>query len=134
MASMEKPLVIGIVLVICCTAAESLFSPPGYSLEWSSRNCPGGDNALLSTGLWLRYNSTFINDSNTLNSESLRTETYSSQIWINYNSILGELKYYDGPGPVNLTSVKYSFIQREHGGGSCHCVNIFGDELFMRYK
>ncbi len=76
--------------------------PLTLSIQWYEFSCIGGDNALLSTGLWLSYTSIFTDETGT------GDQTYSCRVWVNYNSSLPELQYYEGAGPRNITSVSLS--------------------------
>ncbi len=96
----------------------SFNQPPTLSIQWYEFSCIGGDNALLSTGLWLSYTSNSTDETGT------DDQIYSCHVWVNYNSSLPELQYYERAGPRNITSVSFIFEQPEHGGGSCHCFNI----------
>ena len=100
------------------TETTSFNQPPTLSIQWYEFSCFGGDNALSSTGLWLSYTSNSTDETGT------DDQTYSCRVWVNYNSSLPELQYYEGAGPRNITSVSFIFEQPEHGGGSCHCFNI----------
>ncbi len=91
---------------------------PTLSIQWYEFSCIGGDNALLSTGLWLSYTSNSTDETGT------DDQTYSCRVWVNYNSPVPELQYYEGAGPRNITSLSFTFEQPEHGGGSCHCFNV----------
>ncbi len=105
-----------IIFALNETTADN--QPPRLSIQWFDFSCIGGDNALLSTGQWLSYTSNSTDETGTVD------QTYSCRIWVNYNSSLPELQYYEGAGPRNITSVSLIFVQPEHGGGSCHCFNI----------
>ena len=93
-------------------------APPNLCFQWNNQDCLGGDNALLSTGLWMNYTSNFSDETGG------RMLSYACQIWVYFNSTQPALDYCEGPGPRNITNVKYYLEQPEHGGGGCHCVNI----------
>ncbi len=114
-------------LVLCGTVGGES-NRPMLNIEWYEFSCIGGDRALLSTGLWLSYTS------NSTDSNGADDRTYSCRVWVNYNSSLPELQYYEGAGPRNITSVSFNFEQPEHGGGSCHCFNISGSSLIKRLR
>ncbi len=99
---------------------------PMLNIEWYQFSCIGGDRALLSTGLWLSYTS------NSTDETVTEDQTHSCRVWVNYNSPLPELQYYEGAASRNITSVSFNFEQPEHGGGSCHCFNISGSSLTKR--
>ena len=115
-------LAVGFSAVLYLTYFPRIFgsksTPPALCIQWYEFACIGGDLALLSTGLWLSYTS---------NSTALTgadEQTYSCSVWVDYNSPLPELQYYEGSDSRNVTSVSYKFEQPEHGGGSCHCFNV----------
>ncbi len=109
-------------LILCFILLKGSFGGdsrlPTLNIQWYEFSCIGGDNALLSTGLWLSYTSNSTDETGT------GDQTHSCRVWVNYNSSLPELQYYEGAGSRNITSVSFIFEQPEHGGGSCHCFNI----------
>ncbi len=110
-------------LFLCSALTKSLAIisvPPELDIRWYEFSCIGGDNALLSTGLWLSYTS------NSTDENGADEQTYSCRLWVNYNSTMPELQYYEGIGRRIITKVNLIFEQPEHGGGSCHCFNITG--------
>ena len=108
------------------TETKSFNQPPTLTIQWYEFSCIGGDNALLRTGLWLSYTSNSTDETGT------DDQTHSCHVWVNYNSSLPELQYYEGAGPRNITSVSFIFEQPEHGGGSCHCFNISAASAIKR--
>lgn len=92
-------------------------SPSNLTLEWYEGDCRGGDNALLSTGLRVIY------ESNSTAENGL-IERYFNDVWVDSNVPELELAYCEGTKPRNVTSVVYSIVQPEHGGFECHCVTI----------
>ncbi len=106
------------MLIVLTEISGDNKQPPKLCIQWYEFSCIGGDNALLSTGLWLNYTSNSTDETGTVD------QTYSCRVWVNYNSSLPELQYYEGADPRNITSVSFIFEQPEHGGGSCHCFNV----------
>ncbi len=104
----------------------SFNQPPTLSIQWYEFSCIGGDNALLSSGLWLSYTSNSTDETGT------DDQTYSCHVWVNYYSSLPELQYYEGNDSRNITSLSFIFEQPEHGGGSCHCFNVSTSFLTKR--
>ena len=92
--------------------------PPTLSIQWYQFSCIGEERALLTTGIWLKYTS------NSTDETATNEQSYSCSVWVDYNSPLPGLQYYEGNNARNVTSVSYMFEQPEHGGGSCHCFNI----------
>ena len=83
--------------------------PTQICVSWhSSGTCIGGVNALTSTEVTLSYNFT------------------DSQLTIEKNAtnVIYELDNCDS----NCTYSKYTFVQLEHGGGDCNCVDIYFDD------
>ena len=112
--------VINIVLLALSSSpwvAKSSNVFPDMCLEWYNIGCLGGDTALLTTGIWLRYTS----NSTDLGEDE---QSYSCRLWVNFNDSVPALEYYTGMNSRNITSVDYIIEQPEHGGGGCHCVNI----------
>ena len=83
--------------------------PTQICASWrSSGRCIGGDNALTSTEVTLSYNFT------------------DSQLTIEKNAtnVIYEIDNCDS----DCTYSKYTFVQLEHGGGNCNCVDIYFDD------
>jgi len=103
-------------MCVCILYGVSISSAtnPGLSLDWRNTNCIGGDNGLLSTGLWL-----------SLNASDGTGLCYSNRSWIEYDSFSSLSRLHESFLNCNRTSnVTFEFEQPEHGGGNCHCVQI----------
>jgi len=114
------------VLFLESTSATAVTTTgPKVCLNWINESCIGGERGLLSTGLWLSYraSSNLEHGSNLQNGGNSVAE-HSDSIWIEYNSSLPDLTYYDANATRNVINVTFEFKQPEHGGGTCHCVQI----------
>ncbi len=119
-------ILLAILFSSCWIETTADNQPPRLSIQWFEFSCIGGDRALSSTGLWLSYTS------NSTDETGADDQTYSCRVWVNYNSSLPKLQYYEGNVSRNITSVSFIFEQPEHGGGSCHCFNISESSLIKR--
>ncbi len=115
---MEKLTLFVFILYLGVFALASSDSLPNLCLDWYNQQCVGGHAALLTNGLWLNYSS------NSTDYEGEEEQSYSCLVWIDFNSSVPVLEYYEGNDPRNITGVKYVVEQPEHGGGGCLCVNI----------
>ena len=89
-------------------------SPPTVRFVWTNESCIGGERGLLSTGLWLTFNAS--------------DQIYcTSRTWIEYNSLqeFEEPCEHSNVTSVEISNVTLEFEQPEHGGGLCHCVEIY---------
>lgn len=113
-----------IISWLCLVESDSVIpDTPPLRLQWYDSDCFGEEYGLLSTGLWLFYTSNYTNP------EQGNLQSYSCRVWIDFNSSLPRLEYYEGKGPKNINFVDYELYQPEHGGGTCHCVNVsFADD------
>ena len=87
-------------------------------LSWHSSPCVGGDRGLTSTAVELNYVS--IENGNTVIFHSLqllKNTTYNVTRSLNYSVV--------DKRPPALMVVLLTFIQYEHGGGKCNCVDIY---------
>ena len=94
-------------------------SIPTVRFVWTNESCIGGERGLLSTGLWLTFNASYKTGDSRCN----------NRLWIEYNSSLPELLEMpceQSNGTSNeISNVTFELEQPEHGGGLCHCVEIY---------
>ncbi len=93
-----------------------------YELS-DSRSCLGGEAGLLTTGFWISYSA------NTTDNSRGDFGTFNSKLWVDYNSSSRlDLQYYANLSQIRIIlGVDYSILQPEHGGGRCHCFEIYFD-------
>ena len=93
---------------------------PWYDLRSA---CLGGDDALLSTGIRLSYNAT--STTSAAGVGVVDYEHYVGSVEVEYNGTAPLLKYWSNSSELRiLTRVEYLFVQSEHGGGKCHCLQV----------
>ena len=102
-----------LILLLASSTAATITAGPTVSLQWINGNCIGGERGLLSTGLRL-----------TLKASDETRLCYSNTTWINYNSPLPDLGHYCELCSGSFSNMTFQFEQPEHGGGTCHCVQI----------
>ena len=102
-----------LILLLVSSTAALITTQLNVSLHWTNENCIGGERGLLSTGLRL-----------TLNAFNETGLCYFNTTWINYNSPLPDLGRYCELCSGSISNMTFEFEQPEHGGGTCHCVQI----------
>ncbi len=117
-AKMNALTTLALMTTFATSFAASAIAPPNIVLNWYEDHCIGGDNSLLSTGLWLSY------EANSTAADDGVVQQYRNKVWIDYNVTEQELMYYKSEKPRNVSKVNYYFNQPEHGGGGCYCVRI----------
>jgi len=94
--------------------------PSRFCTTWLHLDCVGGDKALVSTKVRVRYTYT---ESGLKKNEAGPTLFDNDEDQRVYN-----LSYpFQNFRNETPTSVEYSFEQLEHGGGDCNCVYIYID-------
>ena len=107
-----------------CLVVEGAITTGDVCLSWHSSPCVGGDRGLTSTAVELSYQSLLNTGfSFTVGSlQLLKNTSYNTTHSLNYSVVdttSGQLL------PAELVS--FTFIQYEHGGGNCNCVDIYFD-------
>ena len=115
---------VGFVIVLLCsfTLATSKNSQ-SLCLHWlvtnqfgsSLRNiCLGGNSAIVLNGVWMTYTAYYAGTERTV----------SERRWIEYNTQPPDVLHQEDNCQLMVSKVEYNFIQPEHGGGNCQCINI----------
>jgi len=109
------------IILIIESIAPTLRAGPKIRLLWMNESCIGGIRGLLTTGLRLSYTA----------SDSAGA-CFSDSVWFDYNS----QSSYTIPHNCSssLTRVNLDFEQPEHGGGTCHCVEIVFTNPMATFK
>ena len=96
-------------------------SVPPVLFVWTNESCIGGERGLLSTSLWLTFNA----------SDQTGVNRCNNSLWIEYNSSLPlETPCEQSNGTSDeISNVTFAFEQPEHGGGRCHCVKIYFNNI-----
>ena len=98
-------------------------NPPQVILQWTNESCIGGERGLLSTGLWFSLKAN--NEMGIVCSSNLQM--------IAYNSSLPALdSYFENCSTIS--NVIFEFEQPEHGGGLCHCVEIYFNNTNAQFR
>lgn len=96
--------------------------PPSISVKWrTTQLCPGGDNALTTTEVFLYYD--YTQSGITFNETVLaikKNSTGATTYCLNYSSINPNVMQ----DVASSMEARYYFEQKEHGGGWCNCVDI----------
>ena len=110
-----------LLLVNESATATSTSTTPDVNLRWrTDKACVGGELGLLSTGLWLSFNA----------SDGTGMCSTANHVWIEYDSSPPYIRH----NCSSLANMTMDFEQPEHGGGSCHCVEIEFMNLTSTYK
>ena len=126
---MPSTTAVSVVCLIVCSGILGLGAVQNYPthicIHWTSGFCIGGDNALITTTVWLTYDYSEDNiehglDRLPLAKNTLENVTYS----LTYASNSNNNNNNTGGG---TTKMYYLFHQNEHGGGYCNCLDIYFD-------
>ena len=107
-----------------CLVVEGAITTGDVCLSWHSSPCVGGDRGLTSTAVELSFKASR-NSGSGFSGGSLRllkNTTYNMTHSLNY-SVVDTTS--DQLLPADF--VRFIFIQYEHGGGNCNCVDIYFD-------
>ena len=104
-------------------AARGQVFPPNICVSWqaAASECPGGDRSLTTTGVALTYS--YAENSISGSSQEILLDKRTLP------QTAGYAPTYNGTQNTAGTSksVRYTFSQKEHGGGECNCVLIHFD-------
>ena len=110
--------------IIAVTVSQEF--PSFIGITWQSLNCIGEDRALTSTDVKLTYNYSASNVRRTTTGPIIRKSNGDTKYTLNYSNI-----------GINTSNKEadYYFVQLEHGGGECNCVDIqFNSDIANRYE
>ncbi len=107
------------LLVFSICSASSNVLPPFICVRWptTESNCPGGNNALSDTSVNLTY---LCSDGSVASSSTLTLRKNNSAVLysLTCNGVADE-------DDNAFKTARYFFMQMEHGGGLCNCVDVF---------
>ena len=110
-------------LSFCLVVGAIINTTGDVCLSWHSSPCIGGDRGLASTAVELSYVVfTGSRNSKTIRSlQLLKNTTYNVTHSLNYSVVDNTNSHI----PNVDKAVLFAFIQYEHGGGKCNCVDIY---------
>ena len=87
---------------------------PVVNLRWTNDSCIGGERGLLSTCLWIRFKAS---------SEVDVCSTHCQKIEYNSSLYIPDLNSCS-ENWSSISNITFEFVQPEHGGVLCHCVEM----------